>query len=233
MTPLSSSSCQSALDRLGELLGDGLVEHHLEGDTTDLWVRVTPEAWTDAARAARDDLGCTFFDFLSAIDWMASPYGRDMDAQEDVVSGTAAEAEAAGETEPYEPVAGSTSRFQLLAHVINPEEHFGVILKCDLADPAGDTAPTVDTWSDLYAGANWHEREAAEMFGIDFVGHPNLINLYLPGEFEGHPLRKDFPLLSRRVRPWPGIVDVEPLPASLDPDANDGDGQADAAEEGA
>jgi NADH-quinone oxidoreductase subunit C len=36
--------------------------------------------------------------------------------------------------------------------------------------------------------------------------------MYLPAEFEGHPLRKDFPLLSRIVKPWPGIVDVEPLP---------------------
>ena len=51
-----------------------------------------------------------------------------------------------------------------------------------------------------------------EMFGIDFKGHPDLRNMYLPMDFEGHPLRKDFPLLARLVKPWPGIVDVEPLP---------------------
>ena len=76
------------------------------------------------------------------------------------------------------------------------------------------------------AGAAWHEREAWEMFGISFEGHPNLIHLYLPGEFEGHPLRKDFPLLSRRVKPWPGIVDVEPMPGedeSAADDAGEGD----------
>jgi NADH-quinone oxidoreductase subunit C len=39
-----------------------------------------------------------------------------------------------------------------------------------------------------------------------------MTKLYLPGDFEGHPLRKDFPLLSRRLKPWPGIVDVEPMP---------------------
>ena len=39
-----------------------------------------------------------------------------------------------------------------------------------------------------------------------------LAKLYLPGAFEGHPMRKDFPLLSRRVKPWPGIVDVEQMP---------------------
>jgi NADH-quinone oxidoreductase subunit C len=50
------------------------------------------------------------------------------------------------------------------------------------------------------------------MFGIAFDGHPGLRHLYLPGEFEGHPLRKDFPLLARLVKPWPGIVDVEPMP---------------------
>ena len=50
------------------------------------------------------------------------------------------------------------------------------------------------------------------MFGIDFAGHPDLRHIYLPTEFEGHPLRKDFPLLARIVKPWPGIVDVEPMP---------------------
>ena len=50
------------------------------------------------------------------------------------------------------------------------------------------------------------------MFGIEFVGHPGLRQLYLPTDFEGHPLRKDYPLLARRVKPWPGIVDVEPMP---------------------
>ena len=55
------------------------------------------------------------------------------------------------------------------------------------------------------------------MFGIAFVGHPYLRHLYLPGDFEGHPLRKDFPLLARLVKPWPGIVDVEPCPARTRP----------------
>ena len=74
----------------------------------------------------------------------------------------------------------------------------------------------VDSWITVYAGANWHEREAHEMFGIGFAGHNDLRNMYLPMEFEGHPLRKDFPLLARIVKPWPGIVDVEPLPGDDD-----------------
>ena len=55
------------------------------------------------------------------------------------------------------------------------------------------------------------------MFGIDFAGHPDLRNMYLPTDFEGFPLRKDFPLLARMVKPWPGIVDVEPMPAEDQP----------------
>jgi NADH-quinone oxidoreductase subunit C len=55
------------------------------------------------------------------------------------------------------------------------------------------------------------------MFGIVFDGHPGLRHLYLPSEFEGHPLRKDFPLLARVVKPWPGLVDVEPMPGEPEP----------------
>jgi NADH-quinone oxidoreductase subunit C len=58
------------------------------------------------------------------------------------------------------------------------------------------------------------------MFGISFTGHPGLSHIYLPGEFEGNPLRKDFPLLARRVKPWPGIVDVEPMPGEDAPQAS-------------
>ena len=73
-------------------------------------------------------------------------------------------------------------------------------------------SPTIPTLTEVFAGANWHEREAAEMFGIDFTGHPDLTNLYLPDRFIGNPLRKSYPLLSREVKPWPGTVDVEAMP---------------------
>ena len=64
--------------------------------------------------------------------------------------------------------------------------------------------PRVASVVDLFAGAAWHEREAHEMFGIGFEGHPGLRPLLLPDGFAGHPLRKDFVLASRVARAWPG-----------------------------
>ena len=108
-------------------------------------------------------------------------------------------------TEVRQGVAGGDTRFQVLARVTDVRRHVGITLKADVPD---DTM-TIESWFTVYAGANWHERETHEMFGINFAGHPDLRNIYLPTEFEGYPLRKDFPLLSRMVKPWPGIVDVE------------------------
>ena len=68
----------------------------------------------------------------------------------------------------------------------------------------------------VYAGADWHERETWEMYGFWIDGHPHLVHLYLPGGFEGYPMRKDFPLLAREVKPWPGLTNVEPIAGSAD-----------------
>jgi NADH-quinone oxidoreductase subunit C len=222
---------EALLARFTDALGDALVGSHIRtGD--DLWIRVTRDAWGTTAEVAKRRLGFEYFDYLSAIDWMPSPFGRDMDAQEDVAiaAATASDEPAVGDDGPAAAsvaadivtgYAGGDTRFQLLARVTDLSTGMGVTIKADLPDD-DLSAPT---WTGTYLGANWHEREAWEMFGITFVGHPALVHLYLPGAFEGHPLRKDFPLLSRRVKPWPGIVDVEPLPGD---DAGDEDGEGDA-----
>ena len=187
--------------------------HIRPGD--DLWVRVTREAWPEAAVAAKA-MGYSFFDYLSAIDWLPSPFGRDMDAQEDLVG----EPAPAKEPQPIvQGYAGGDTRFQVIGRLYSIQAGMGIHLKVDLPDDD----LSVGTWSRTFLGANWHEREAHEMFGITFVGHPNLIKLYLPLDFQGYPLRKDFPLLARRVRPWPGIVDVEPMPGGDDEPEGDGE----------
>ena len=69
--------------------------------------------------------------------------------------------------------------------------------------------PSMASLTAVFGGANWHERECAEMFGITFDGHPNLVKLYLPEDFEGYPLRRSFKLASRRYKAWPGAKDEE------------------------
>jgi len=62
----------------------------------------------------------------------------------------------------------------------------------------------IDSVAGVWAGANWHERETYDMFGVKFAGHPDLRRIYMPEEYEYHPLRKDFPTM--------GIPDSIPLP---------------------
>jgi NADH-quinone oxidoreductase subunit C len=64
--------------------------------------------------------------------------------------------------------------------------------------------PALPTATGVYRGANWHERETYEMFGVIFDDHPDLKPLLLPDGFAGHPLRKDFVLASRVAKEWPG-----------------------------
>ncbi|MGF1599781.1 MAG: NADH-quinone oxidoreductase subunit C [Acidimicrobiales bacterium] len=215
------------LEAVSGELGDAVVATHLVPGR-DLWIRVANDAWADTADYLRNRQRFRFFDWLSAIDWLPSPYGRSLDAEvdkaleppsagdEDVEGAPTAEAAAAASA------AGGETRFQVIARVGNLATKLSLTLKADV-----DAELAIATWTDTYPGADWHEREAWEMFGIRFIGHPGLRNLYLPTDFEGHPLRKDFPLLARLVKPWPGIVDVEPMPTTDDgPTADEGAGPA-------
>ena len=206
---------EALLAVFAEHLGDGLVDSSIKPGQ-GLWIRVATTAWADAASVASDKAGCRFFDFLSAIDWLPSPYGRYEDSTVDV---------------PFPPpmpdrasavpgYAGGDSRIQVLASVAKPGTDLRVLLKADVPDDD----PRIATWTHVYAGAQWHERETHEMFGITFEGNRDLRHIYLPTEFEGNPLRKEFPLLARVVKPWPGIVDVEPMPGE-DPEDDAAEGE--------
>jgi NADH-quinone oxidoreductase subunit C len=203
------------LEALQAALGDAVVATEVLAGR-DAWARIRVDAWGEAARVLREELGFTYFCFLSAIDWLPSPFGK----SEDDTAPAAVDPEA-----PLDHgTTGGETRFQLIARVERPGTGLGITLKADVADDA----PVAPTWSNVYLGANWHERECCEMFGITFEGHPNLTHLYLPGEFEGFPLRKDFPLISRMVKPWPGLVDVEPMPGEANDDDEDAEAGADA-----
>ncbi|MEM7340894.1 MAG: NADH-quinone oxidoreductase subunit C [Actinomycetota bacterium] len=201
---------QSLLEAMTSELGDALVGSHLMPGT-DLWIRVDNAAWSDTADYLRNRQRFRFFDWLSAIDWMPSPYGRSLDSEIGDAEAPDDDADDADAAVMEQGVTGGDTRFQVIARVHNLSTDLGVTIKADVGDDL-----TIGTWTGQYPGADWHEREAWEMFGITFSGHPGLRNLYLPTGFEGHPLRKDFPLLTRMVKPWPGIVDVEPMPETED-----------------
>ncbi|GAA2614529.1 MULTISPECIES: NADH-quinone oxidoreductase subunit C [Streptomyces] len=142
-----------------------------------LTVDVPVGSWIPALEIARDKLGCTYFDWLSAVD---------------------------------EPGTG----FRICAHVASLENHR--VRRLLLRTTVPHSAPSLPSAIAVYAGAEWHERETFEMFGVTFTDHPNLVPLLLPENFEGHPLRKDFVLAARVAKAWPGAK--EPGEAH-DPDA--------------
>lgn len=90
--------------------------------------------------------------------------------------------------------------FRVVAHVYALEGGHHLLLRTLV--PKG--APVLASAVGVYRGANWHERETFEMFGVVFEGHPDLKPLLLPDGFEGHPLRKDFVLAARVAKAWPG-----------------------------
>jgi NADH-quinone oxidoreductase subunit C len=100
---------------------------------------------------------------------------------------------------------GPQGGFEVVTHLFSTAHRHNVRVNVRL--PHED--PVCPTVSDLFPTCNWHERETGEMFGIRFEGHPKPVKLLLSEPFEGHPLRKDFPLMTREAKPWPGAVEGE------------------------
>jgi len=129
-----------------------------------LAVDVAPHRWVASATALRDAAGCTYFDWLSAVDEL-------------------------------------DDGFRVVCHLAALRD--GGVDHVVLRTLVPREQPRVHSLTGVYAGAAWHERETHEMFGVEFVGGPSE-PLLLPDGFEGHPLRKDFYLVSRVVKDWPG-----------------------------
>ena len=79
-------------------------------------------------------------------------------------------------------------------HVIYQLTSLSKNLSVQLRVPVDGTKPIVPTAAGVYAVANWREREVADMFGIQFEGHPDPRRILMPEDWEGHPLRRDYPL---------------------------------------
>ncbi|MBT2397658.1 NADH-quinone oxidoreductase subunit C [Streptomyces sp. ISL-100] len=158
----NTTAYDSLPDAVTEIFGE---EATAERAYALLTVDVPIGSWIAALEIARDKLGCTYFDWLSAVD---------------------------------EPGTG----FRVCAHVVALEGR--TVRRLLVRTTVPHSAPAVPSAVEIYAGAEWHERETHEMFGVDFTGHPHLVPLLLPDGFEGYPLRKDFVLAARVAKAWPG-----------------------------
>jgi len=88
----------------------------------------------------------------------------------------------------------SEPRFEVVYHLFCHERKERLRLKCRLGGEHPEIASVVGVWS----AANWYEREVFDLFGIRFAGHPHLRRILMPEEWQGHPLRKDYPVTGYR-----------------------------------
>ncbi len=101
-------------------------------------------------------------------------------------------------------------RYAVVYHLLSVGHNHRVRLKAFI----GDDAPVIDSVVDVWASANWFEREAFDLFGIVFAGHPDLRRILTDYGFIGHPFRKDFPLIGNvemRYDPEKGRVVYQPV----------------------
>lgn len=108
-------------------------------------------------------------------------------------------------------------RFAVVYHLISTEKNLRLRVRC-FVDEESMTIPSV---IDIWSSANWYEREAFDLYGILFVGHPDLRRLLTDYGFIGHPFRKDFPIsghVEMRYDPEKRRVVYEPV--SIQPRVN-------------
>ncbi len=101
-----------------------------------------------------------------------------------------------------------TPRFEVVYHLYSIKYRHMIRIRAEV--PEED--PVIDTIVPIYRGADWHERECFDMFGIRFNGHPDLRRILLPEDWEGYPLRKDYPLKGPEFEnDWKGFREVVEL----------------------
>ena len=185
----------SLAQRLGAHFGDrivGIVEGL--GETT---IEVLPENLLALARELRDDEAFHFEQAMdvSGVDYLS--YGQSEWDTTDVSSegfSRGVEGEGAGRFQwSNRPIVGAGhKRFAAVFHLLSIKFNCRVRLRCHAQD---DSLPVIPSLTDLWPGLNWFEREAFDLFGIVFEGHPDLRRILTDYGFVGHPFRKDFPLI--------------------------------------
>jgi NADH-quinone oxidoreductase subunit C len=195
-------------------LGDSV--ERLPTTTGELGYRVAAERLLDVARALRDspETKLEMLMDVCGVDYQA--YGRD-EWQTDSASGTGfsrgtLRGVAAPPPEDIDPVTyRPAGRFAVVYHLLSITHNHRLRLKTFCPS---DERPIVDSVNDIWSSADWFEREAFDLYGILFRGHPDLRRLLTDYGFIGHPFRKDFPLIGNvevRYDAEQGRVVYEPV----------------------
>jgi len=165
--------------------------HTYRGDVTVILRR---ESLLEIARFLKEDpaLAMNYLMDLTAVDYSA--FGKRPAPAFFASSGvTVRPSPQIPDEEPW-PGPPSDARFAVVYHFYSTAHKH----RLRLVIPVDEAAAEVDSLTSLWPGANWLEREAWDMFGIGFRGHPDLKRILMYQEFEGHPLRKDYPVKKRQ-----------------------------------
>jgi NADH-quinone oxidoreductase subunit C len=183
-------------------------------------VDVAPEAWVEVARALRDDAEFRFEQLIDVcgVDYLG--YGQvEWDTEHVSSEGFSRGVEGSGPgrfawvDRPRET--SGSNRFGVVVHLLSVHYNRRLRLRARCTD---DSLPAIGSLVEVWPVANWFEREAFDLFGIVFEGHPDLRRILTDYGFVGHPFRKDFPLIGNvevRYDAEKGRVVYEPV--SIDP----------------
>ena len=162
----------------------------------EVTIDIEPAQWLAAAQALRDEFGFEQLIDVCGVDYLS--YGSDewdtevsSEGYSRGVEGSGAGRFAWGE-QPNGAADAPQHRFAAVAHLLSYQHNRRVRLR---TFAESDDLPVVPSLTPVWAGANWFEREAFDLFGIVFEGHPDLRRILTDYGFVGYPFRKDFPLI--------------------------------------
>ena len=184
----STELTDAVRDRFSEAVS---ASHTFRDDTT---LVLKGEFLVEVARFLKEDpaLRMNFLMDLTAVDYSA--FGKGPAPAFFASSGVSVRPSSQIPDEDPWPGPPGTERFVVVYHFFSLEHKH----RLRLVVPVAEAEPEVDSLVSLWAAANWLEREVWDMYGIRFRGHPDLKRILMYEEFEGHPLRKDYPVNKRQ-----------------------------------
>lgn len=186
---------QPLMQRIEEVLGERVQD--VREHRGELTIELTPKHWIESCQLLRDESGLQFEQLtdLCGVDYLG--YGDDeWETAEATGSGFSRGVDHLGpgrfDWDSRPEAENIPNRFAVVIHLLSFSLNQRLRVRCH---PKDADFPTMTSLIDVWPGVNWYEREAFDLFGIVFEGHPDLRRLLTDYGFIGHPFRKDFPLI--------------------------------------